>query len=395
MATLEGKRAAILGWLAESVPIAHFDDLVLTFLRSRLLSLLLLLVLVAGAGAVEPRDLSPVLEKLRAEHQLPACAAAVMEGGKITAIGAVGVRRADQDVRVTTADVWHTGSCTKSMTAALVGVMVDAGKLRWEQTVADALAGMPCDPAWRKITVWDVVTHRAGVGSSRLPPSFTVDPGRSPGEERVALARALLSQPPPAPTDKSIYSNAGYGLLGAILERASGESYEAMLRRHLFAPLALKTAGFGAAATLGQVDQPWGHRRRDGRLVPVEPTPANHFPVVLAPAGSVHLSLEEFARYAAWFSSNEPRLVTPETFTRLHTPPEGGNYAGGAWESELPGIGGKALCHLGHMGGSFAIFYAGRDRDLACVSVFNTEGNGWEWLGDVIVEAVLKATPRK
>ncbi len=353
---------------------------------------LFLVLVAAGAWAAESLDLAPLLEKLRAEHGLPACAAAVMEGGKITAIGATGLRSVDEDVLVTTADIWHIGSCTKSMTATLVGLMVDAGKLRWEQSVAEALSGVPCDPAWRNITVWDVVTHRAGMES--WPSSFTVYPQHSPSENRLRFAQALLSQPPAAPPGKSLYSNAGYGLLGAILERASGESYEAMLQHHIFEPLALKTAGFGAAATPGKFDQPWGHRRRGDRLVPVGPTPENQFPLVLAPAGCVHLSLEEFARYVAWFSSNEPRLITAETFTRLHTPPAGFNYAGGAWESELPGIGGRALAHVGHMGGSFAVFYAGRDRDLACVSVFNTQGNGWEWLGDVIVEAVLKAASR-
>lgn len=344
------------------------------------------------ALAGELVDLAPVLEKLRREHGLPGCAAAVMEGGKITAMGATGVRKSDEDVGVTTGDVWHIGSCTKSMTAVLVGMMVDAGKLRWKQSVAEAFAGVPCDPAWDKITVWDVVTHRAGMES--WPSSLTVYPQRSPGENRVRFATALLSRPPAAVVGKSLYSNAGYGLLGAMLERVSGESYESLLQHHIFEPMGLKTAGFGAAATPGKVDQPWGHRRHGDRLEPVEPTPDSQFPLVLAPAGCVHLSLAEFARYAEWFSQNEPRLVTPETFARLHTPPEGFNYAGGAWESELPGIGGRALAHVGHMGGSFAVFYSGRDRDLACVAVFNTQGNGWEWLGDVIVEAVLKTAGR-
>ena len=62
--------------------------------------------------------------------------------------------------------------------------------------------------------------------------------------------------------------------------------------------------------------------------------------------------------------------------------------ATGAREA-MPGIGGKAVCHCGHMGGFFGVFHASRER--ACVSVFNTEGGGWEWLGDEIAAVALRA----
>jgi hypothetical protein len=199
----------------------------------------------------------------------------------------------------------------------------------------------------------------------------------------------LLAQAPAQPPGKFEYSNSGYGLLGAILERATDTSYEELLRRHIFTPLGLKTAGFGAPATPGTLDQPWGHYRRDGGLTPTAPSPNNQFPAALAPAASVHMSLEEFAKYAAWLAGGEPKLVKPETFARLMTPPEGSSYAGGLWTTELPGIGGAAVSHCGHMGGFFGVFHAG--HGTACVSVFNTEGGGWEWLGDVIAAEALKA----
>ena len=62
--------------------------------------------------------------------------------------------------------------------------------------------------------------------------------------------------------------------------------------------------------------------------------------------------------------------------------------AGGS-TSILAGIGGEAVCHTGHLGGFFAVFYAGHTK--ACVSVFNTEGGGSEWLGDEISAVALKA----
>jgi CubicO group peptidase (beta-lactamase class C family) len=353
-------------------------------------TLLAIFALAASASAAEPRDISAELEAMRAEYKLPACASAVIEAGRIVAIGAAGVRRLGSDVRVTTSDVWHIGSCTKSMTALLAGILVDAGKLRWDTSIPDALPAMPCDPGWRNVTIEHLVTHRSGIAPMSPGEWRTLDAGNgSPREQRATFARGLLSKPPANPPGKFVYSNSAYGLLGAIIERAANDSYENLLRLKIFVPLGLATAGFGAPATPGKIDQPWGHYRRDGRLVPAEPLPGNQFPPALAPAASVHMSLTDFAHYAEWLSSGKPRIVTRETFTHLQTPPDGSTYAGGLWKTELPGVGGDALCHTGHMGGLFGVFHAGRER--ACVTVFNTAGDGWEWLGDEIAAVALKA----
>ena len=352
--------------------------------------LLPFLAVASSVLADEPRDISAALEAVRAKYKVPACASAVVENGRLVAIGATGLRRVDRDVRVTKDDVWHIGSCTKSMTATLVGVLVDAGKLRWDMSVPNALPGVPCHAGWKKVTIEHLVTQRSGIGGMSNGDWTAIESAQgSPREQRARFARTLVARAPAQPPGKFAYSNPGYGVLGAILERAADAGYEELLRRHIFAPLRLTTAGFGAAATPGKLDQPWGHYRNGERLIAASPTPDNQFPAALAPAACVHLSLTDFARYAAWLSSGEPRIVRAETFTRLQTPPEGSFYAGGLWQTELPGIGGPAVCHCGHLGGSFGVFHAGKTR--ACVSVFNTEGSGWEWLGDEIAAAALKA----
>lgn len=221
--------------------------------------LLLFFALAASALAVESREISAELEVIRTKYKVPACAAAVIEGGRITAIGASGFRRADRDVRVTTADVWHIGSCTKSMTAVLIGVLVDAGKLRWDTSIPDALSDVNCHAAWRKVTIWHLVTQRSGVGTMSRDQMFSLDTGGGTSrDQRTNFARMLLSRAPAEAPGRFAYSNSGYGLLGAIIERASGESYEDFLRARFLRPLGLKTAGFGAPATLGLLDQPWG-----------------------------------------------------------------------------------------------------------------------------------------
>ena len=343
------------------------------------------------ALAAEPKDISAELEVLRAKHQVPACASAVIAQGRIVAFGATGFRRIDRNVRVTADDLWHIGSCTKSMTAALVGMLVDEGQLRWETTIAEALPDTPAHAGWKQVTVWHLVTQRSGIAQMTRDQWRTLDTGPgSAREQRATFARRLLAQSPVEPPGKFAYSNSGYGLLGAIIERASGETYEDMLRTRIFQPLGLKTAGFGAPATPGTIDQPWGHRQGDN-ITPVEPLPENQFPLVLAPGGCVHMSLQDFARFAWWLSSNQPPLVKEQTFAHLQTPPEGSAYAGGLWQTVLPGVGGAAVSHTGRMGGFSAVFHAARDR--ACVTVFTIGDGGWEWLGEEIASTALQAAP--
>ena len=129
-----------------------------------LFGLLPLFALTATAFAAEPRDISAELEPLRAKYKLPACASAVVENGAITAIGATGLRRADRDVPVTIDDVWHIGSCTKTMTAALIGMLVDEGKLRWDTPLPEALPDVKCAAGWSKVTIWHLVSQRSGMG---------------------------------------------------------------------------------------------------------------------------------------------------------------------------------------------------------------------------------------
>src|SRR5687767_3348547 len=85
----------------------------------------------AAPAAVAAIDVAALIEPIRAKHGLPAMGGAVVRGGEIVAVGAAGVRKAGDETGATGDDLWHIGSCTKSMTATLCAVLVERGKLRW------------------------------------------------------------------------------------------------------------------------------------------------------------------------------------------------------------------------------------------------------------------------
>lgn len=82
-------------------------------------------------------SLDAMLEPYLARYDLPALAAAVTINGKMVAVGAVGTRKAGTDMPVKIGDRFHLGSDTKAMTALLAAIFVEAGKLRWDSTIAE------------------------------------------------------------------------------------------------------------------------------------------------------------------------------------------------------------------------------------------------------------------
>ena len=104
------------------------------------------------------------------------------------------------------------------------------------------------------------------------------------------------------------------------------------MRKRLFQPLGMSTAGFGAMGTPGKVDQPWQHTEVDGKWTPVAPGPLSDNPPAIGPGGTVHMSLGDWAKYAIAHlqgARGESRLLKRETWRKLHTPLPPGDYAFG------------------------------------------------------------------
>ncbi|MEI9866055.1 MAG: serine hydrolase domain-containing protein [Limisphaerales bacterium] len=114
-------------------------------------------------------------------------------------------------------------------------------------------------------------------------------------QQRREFIEAVLAQPPEAaPGTKMIYSNQGYAIVGAMLEKITGTNYEALITERLFKPLHMDTAGFGPPGTGGKIDEPWGHAHKLLMTVPMQVDN----PPAIAPAGRVHCSLDDLARFA-------------------------------------------------------------------------------------------------
>lgn len=305
--------------------------------------------------------ISQMLETIRVKHKFPALAAVVMVDGKIVVTNAVGFRKSGGPEAVTINDKFHIGSVTKSMTATVAAMLVEQGKISWTTKIGESFAdlGDGLHPDYRGVTLEQLLAHRGGA-PGKAPPQLwrqAWNASGTPAEQRRDFVKGLLALEPEAkPGSKHIYSNQGYTIAGAMLEKAAGMPWEDLMRAKLFEPLEMKSAGFGPPATPGQVDQPWGHSKRAFRgLEPVPPGPKADNPAAIGPAGTVHCSLPDLARYVLLHLAGEKGgsgLLKAESFKKLHAS-AGDDYALGWMVLDRKWAGGPALMH----NGSNTMFY--------------------------------------
>jgi CubicO group peptidase (beta-lactamase class C family) len=221
----------------------------------------------------------------------------------------------------------------------------------------------------------------------------------TPTAQRLEFIKALLALKPEAPPEtQHIFSNQGYAMAGAMLEKKTGIAWEDLMRTYLFEPLQMKSAGFGAPATIGKVDQPWGHILLD-ELHPVTPgDPHADNPSAIGPAVTVHCSIEDFAKYAAFHLAGERgegKLLKPETFRKLHTPvANNDNYSLGWKVMQRKWARGHVLWHNGSNKMFFAVVWIAPNRNFAVVAATNAGGGDAELAcDDAATEMIRKFLP--
>ena len=183
-----------------------------------------------------------------------------------------------------------------------------------------------------------------------------------------------------------------YVIAGAILERVGGKTWEELITERVFTPLALKSAGLGPQPTLGRIDAPLGHDVIDGKTKAFLAGPNGDNPLIIGPAGTAHMSMLDFARWAGWNAGQGkrgPPLVKPETLKKLHEPvitmpdkkdappgtPFRAKYGLGWVELSVDWTPERFLFHGGSNTRNFAQIWIEPKRDFAMVLMTNIGGH--------------------
>lgn len=320
------------------------------------------------------RDVSSVLEPIVTKYNVPGMVAAVIHDNRIVASGAAGVRAKGHPEKITVNDLIHIGSDTKSMTATLGAILVEKGLINWDTKVEDVFPNLEkVDPAYKSMTFEQLFNHTSGLPANLDFWKIQKESSGDLQKGRQILVVEALKTPPAVKAGTFLYSNVGYGIAGRIEEVKTGRPWEKLMREYIFSPLGMASAGFGPPGTPGKIDQPLGHNDKG---VPQEIGPLADNPSVMGPAGTVHLTIKDWAKYINMHlrgAVGYQNLLSTRSFEKLHTP-VANNYAMGWGVTDMDWANGKILSHTGSNEYWVAKVWIAPKRDLAILVVCNQGG---------------------
>lgn len=175
---------------------------------------------------------------------------------------AYGMANLELDVANTPDTKFRLGSLTKQFTAASILLLEERGKLKLDDRLTTYVPDAP--PAWERITIFNLLTHTSGL------PNFTAfsDYNTIKLSARTASAAVAAVRGRDldfGPGEKMSYSNTGYVVLGAIIEKVSGQSYEKFVTDNIFTPLGMKDSGYDSNTAIikrrasGYIKTPGGY----------------------------------------------------------------------------------------------------------------------------------------
>ncbi|MEU9643773.1 serine hydrolase domain-containing protein [Streptomyces sp. NPDC048188] len=331
------------------------------------------------------RALTHRIAVAQAEGRTPSLVAAVVRGGRTVWHGArssVDGHGPDENVQ------YRIGSITKTFTAVLVLRLRDEGVLDLGDPLEKHLPGTGAGEA----TIAHLLAHAGGLAAESPGPWWE----RTPGSLRPELADVLGERPLLHPVGRRHhYSNPGYTLLGALIEKVRGAAWEDVLRREVLEPLGLERTATRPSAPHagGWAVHPWA----DVMLAePVEDLGR------MAPAGQLWSTTGDLARFAVFLTQGDDRVLGAETVREMRAPAapaEASDVVDGAAYGlglQLQHRDGRLLVgHSGSLPGFLANLTIGVEDDVAAVVLTNcTSGPLIGGLGADLVRIVAEAEPR-
>src|SRR5262245_11012821 len=210
-------------------------------------------VALAQNGAVKPANdhVAKIQEVLTLAHKYRVFngTALVAENGKIIYKGAFGKANMEWDIPNAPDTRFRLGSITKQFTSMLTLQLVEQGKIKLDGKISDYLPDYRKDIG-EKVTIHHLLTHTSGIPSYTSQPKFFEDVSRNPYKVVDFVQKYTSGNLEFEPGSKFSYNNSGYFLLGAIIEKVTGKSYEQVLKENIFDPAGMKNTGYDHHDTL-------------------------------------------------------------------------------------------------------------------------------------------------
>ena len=233
-------------------------------------------------------------DSIRINHKIPELAYAVVSSDSILDIQAMGLSCINSTKEANLNHLFRIGSNTKTITSYLAALMVKQGKLTWNAKFFDLYPELKpkSNTAYHKLTLKQLLTFRAPLlawtYTYQTPTEQEITGNQQ--QQRYNFASWVLQQEPVLEKRNFYWSNPSYVLVGLMLEKAGGKSYETLVEQ-LGKELGINFY-FGQPNLINE-NQPWGH---DQNLEPEQPL-VNYKLNWLAPAGNISLSLPHYCKF--------------------------------------------------------------------------------------------------
>src|SRR6201996_4152121 len=297
------------------------------------------------ANAPAPAEIDRLAERARQEFSVPGLAVAIVKDGRVVLAKGYGVRELGKPAAVDAETLFAIGSNTKEFTAASVAILVDAGKLHWDDRVIDYLPDFRMwDPyVTREFTIRDLLTHRSGLGMGAGDLMFVT----ATDFTRADLLRALrFLKPASSFRSQFAYDNLLYVIAGQVVAAVSGQSWEDFVTARILKPLHMDACAADDTRLTDRSNVAAPHVVVNGKLTRIA---ALSIPLV-APAGAIECNLDGMAK---WVSTQLVHGTSPDG-VRLFSAAQGNEM----WSPQTP-------------------LPAAGDRQQATHTHFMSYGMGW------------------
>ena len=218
-----------------------------------------------GAFAAQPADLDARVEAAMKAHGVPGLSIAIVEDGKTTFTKGYGVRKIGTNDKVDADTIFPTGSTGKAITTAALAVLVDDGRLKWDDKVIDHMPWFRMYDPWvtNEMTVRDLLVHRSGLGLGAGDLMFVPSSNRS----RADTVRALrYIKPATSFRSGYAYDNLLYAVAGQLIEEVSGQTWEVFVRERVLKPAGMTSSVTEQKARFANPNRAVPHARLGGSV---------------------------------------------------------------------------------------------------------------------------------
>jgi CubicO group peptidase (beta-lactamase class C family) len=384
--------------------------------RLRSPAVLLLALLAAALLAPAParaqkgrlRGLDAYVTSSMRDWQVPGLALAVVHGDTVVYARGYGVRQVGDTARVDTHTLFAIGSNTKAFTTAALGMLVDEGKLQWDDPVTKYLPWFQLKDPWetRELEVRDLLTHRTGLINADFV-WYGTDLTRDQILHRLRLVPRSSSF-----RSQFLYQNVMFLAAGQLIPAITGQSWDAFVRDSIFQPLGMRESDTSVDSLAAQSDVASPHALLDGKVTPIHWRNIDN----VGPAGSINSSAADMAQWLRlWLGGGQlggHRFLSPAVVQEMETPQTviGNGELGGLLHALNPdshfvmyGLGfflqdyrgRKIVWHAGHIDGMGAAVGFIPESNVGVVVLSNLN-QSWLPVGLMwrVFDAYLGAPPR-